>query len=150
MFATKVKRLPRRVLFALLLLSATQWNCLQTACPDELSPTGRGTILKSDGASWTPQASGTKWLLWDVWGTDASNVWAAGLGKVQKWEGTSWVAQPTSGQAFNSNVWAADVNHAWVVGGDGILTWNGVSWMVEADRKITNPLAGVWGVDATN
>jgi hypothetical protein len=47
----------------------------------------RGTILKWDGASFTPQVSGTSRALYAVWGTDANNAWAVGDGgTILKWK----------------------------------------------------------------
>lgn len=86
-----------------------------------------------------------------VWGTSASDVWAAGQnGAIVHYNGTSWssVSSPTS-QGLVS-VWAASASDVWAVGYSGaIVHYNGTSWS-NVPSGTTQDLFGIWGSSGTD
>jgi hypothetical protein len=110
-----------------------------------------GAILRWNGSTWLPQASGTTQNLLGIWGSDPSNIWAVGVGgAIVKWNGTSWTAQ-ASGTTLNlSAVWGTDASNVWAVGSSGvILKWNGTSWAAQTSGT-TQYLRGIWGSSASS
>ncbi len=71
--------------------------------------------------------------LWQVWGSDASNVWAVGgtkapSGVILKRSGTSW-SVAYSGATPLTGIWGSSASNIWAVGYAGtILKWNGSAW----------------------
>ena len=110
-----------------------------------------GTILKSNGTTWTSQTSNTAQAFNGVWGSSATSVWAVGDGgTIMKFNGTTWSAQ-SSGVTENLNaVWGSDASNVWAVGTSGtILKFNGTTWTPQTSNT-TQALNGVWGASATS
>lgn len=114
--------------------------------------TGRSTLLKWDGKSWTLQtdsALGT--FLLGIFGLDANNIWAVGdIDRIVKWDGLAWTPQKLgSSNSFNA-VWASDPSNVWVVGYDGeIRKWDGKVW-TRQPIDTHDKLVRVWGTDVNN
>jgi regulation of enolase protein 1 (concanavalin A-like superfamily) len=103
------------------------------------------------GIVYTTAVSGVTSTLRDVWGLDASNIWAVGDGGViLKWNGTAWSAQ-TSGITTNLlRVWGVDANNVWAVGNGGVIRkWNGTTWAAQTSGTAST-LRSVWGTAANN
>ncbi len=110
-----------------------------------------GVILKWNGATWLPQASGTTQNLLAVWGSDASNLWAVGVGGViVKYNGSSWSVQSSGTTQSLSAVWGSDASNVWAVGASGVIVkWNGSSWTAQASGSSAY-LRGIWGSDSSH
>ena len=112
---------------------------------------GNGTILHYDGASWTPQTSGTALALFGVWGVSGSDVFAVGQhGIVLHYDGTRWAVQPTQDTSRLAGVWGSSDRDVFAVGDDGtILHFDGTTWTRQM-RDTTLWLSGVWGSSGSN
>jgi hypothetical protein len=91
---------------------------------------GSGTIVRWNGVSWLPMASGTTRSLLAVWGTSATSAFSVGSGgTILRWDGTLW-APMTSGTTEDLyGVWGTSPTNAYAVGNGGtILRWDGASW----------------------
>jgi photosystem II stability/assembly factor-like uncharacterized protein len=113
---------------------------------------GAGAILYTSdgGTTWTAQTSGTTVALTNVWGTDATHVWATGVyGTILFYNGTTWTAQ-TSNTAWTLNgIWGTDATHVWAVGVSGtILFYDGTTWTTQTSGT-TNALQSVWGTNTS-
>lgn len=133
----------------------SQGNSLQAAWGSDANNIwvvgDRGTILKWNGGSWSPQISGTTQHLRGVWGSDANNVWAVGDGGVILWwNGGFWSLQSSYTTQDLNGVWGSKSNRVWVVGSNGtLLKWNGSAWSRQESGS-TQHLYGVWGSDSSN
>lgn len=104
------------------------------------------------GGSWVGQASGTENLLFGVWGSSGSDVFAVGeAGTILHYDGESWSTQssPTSDNLYA--VWGSGANDVFAVGGlvGTILHYNGETW-TQFVKDPTDSLFGVWGTSHTN
>lgn len=110
-----------------------------------------GTILKSNGTTWTAQTSNTAQALNGVWGSSATSVWAVGDGgTIVKFNGTTWSAQSSGVTESLNAVWGSDASNVWAVGAAGtILKFNGTTWTPQTSNT-TQALNGVWGTSATS
>ena len=104
------------------------------------------------GASWTGQTSGTENLLYGVWGSSASDVFAVGeAGAIVHDNGETWTAQlsPTSDNLYA--VWGSSPIDVFAVGGrvGTILHYDGATW-TEQTKDGTDSLFGVWGTSHSN
>ncbi|RLC95912.1 MAG: hypothetical protein DRI40_04605, partial [Chloroflexi bacterium] len=107
-----------------------------------------GTILYSNGSSWTSMTSGTAQALYGVWGSSPDNVFAVGTGgTVLRFEGDTW-SQMSSGTASALyGVWGSGADHVFAVGDSGtILHFDGDSWSDLTNATVTTKkLRGIWG-----
>ncbi len=79
------------------------------------------TILHYDGASWTPQDSGTSAHLYGVWGLGPSEVWTVGLhGTILALDECGWVPE-TSGTTQDLMAVVGDGGMIWAVGDGGVI-----------------------------
>lgn len=119
-----------------------------------------GAMLFYNGSSWVSQSSSLElpansgWLIYDIWGIDANNVWAvaggSGGGRVLKWNGSAWSAIHSSAAGLRS-LWVGSANNIWAVGDNGFVThFDGSTWTSHTAPTGTNTLLGVWGADANN
>src|SRR5215813_11752680 len=90
-------------------------------------------------------------LLFGVWGSGASDVWAVGWsGTILHWDGSAWTSVSSSTPTTLFGVWGSGASDVWAVGWAGtIVHWNGSAWAT-ASSGTTNPLWGVWGSGASD
>jgi hypothetical protein len=89
-----------------------------------------GTILRYDGAGWTPMSSGTTTSLAGVWGTSATNVFAAGgAGLLLHFDGAVWAPMTSGASTDLVAVWGTAADDVYALGlGGAILRYDGASW----------------------
>jgi hypothetical protein len=106
-----------------------------------------GTILRYNGASWNPEASGTTAHLRAVWGAGSSGpVFAVGDGgTIVINNGSSWSAQTSGTTQPLYAVWGASASDVFAIGGNGtIIHYNGTAWSAQTSGS-TQSLRGLWG-----
>jgi hypothetical protein len=99
------------------------------------------------GASWVGQSSATENLLYGVWGSSGSDVFAVGeAGTVVHYDGESWTTQDSRTSDNLYAVWGSGPTDVFAVGGlEGtILHYDGEIWTQFAKDR-TDSLFGVWG-----
>jgi hypothetical protein len=110
----------------------------------------------------TPDDQGNR----GMWGTAATNVYAANHTGLLRWNGTAWAHVPEARWRSLYDVWGASATDVWAVGDKGeMLRWNGTAWTLQrfdgtsvAAQPLGNfdtpaqsyTLRGVWGSSATN
>lgn len=100
----------------------------------------------------------TGWIVEDLWGSGADDVWAVGRGGLLlRWNGRAWSSQNSGPQvgapAFLAGC-SASPREAWVVGEQGsVLRWDGGAWRAVASgtradlRAVLCPAPGeIWAV----
>jgi hypothetical protein len=90
-------------------------------------------------------------LLHGVWGSGASDVWAAGgSGAILHWDGGAWTSVDSGTANLLLGVWGSGASDAWAVGFSGaILHWDGSAW-TSVSSGTSNDLFGVWGSEASD
>ena len=108
-----------------------------------------GTIIRSDGTTWTVMNSTTNLELNAVWGASANDVYAVGEGGViMHFDGTSWLPsylEPEGSPLWS--IWGSSASDVFVGGDDMILHWNGTEWetmILPIEARITS----IWGFSA--
>lgn len=93
-----------------------------------------------------PMASGTTALLYAVWGTSATNVYAVGSGgAILHFDGSSWASMASGTSSNLYAVWGSSATDVFAVGfGGTILHYDGSHWAPMAGGS-SGPLNGVWG-----
>jgi len=93
-----------------------------------------------------PMASGTTALLYAVWGTSATNVYAVGSGgAILHFDGSSWASMASGTSSNLYAVWGSSATDVFAVGfGGTILHYDGSLWAPMASGS-SGPLNGVWG-----
>jgi len=75
-----------------------------------------------DGTAWRIQFSGVVPDLIAVWGTSASDVFAAGVsGTLLHYDGTGWSRETSGTLATLTGVWGASGTDVFVVGASGLI-----------------------------
>jgi hypothetical protein len=98
-----------------------------------------GTVVKWDGSTWAPFASGTIDDLGAVWAFAADDVWIAGT-NAYHWNGTGW----TSGGACVAFWGDTPSDFFCVRGGVALAKWQGGKW-VDVGPINVSPIRGMWG-----
>jgi len=104
------------------------------------------------GASWIGQTSGTENLLYGVWGSSGSDVFAVGeAGTIVRYNGEAWTTQPSPTSDNLYAVWGSSPIDVFAVGGrvGTILHYDGETW-TEQTKDGTDSLFGVWGTSHSN
>lgn len=107
-----------------------------------------GIVLRYDGKTLKPMASGTSLTMQGVWGVSASAVFAVGGNAVIKYDGTQW-STLTVGDAKHDyrGVWGTSASNLYVVGRDGeakkalVRRYDGNAWtdvLIDSDAVLTN------------
>lgn len=93
-----------------------------------------------------PMASGTTALLYAVWGTSVTNVYAVGSGgAILHFNGSSWASMASGTTSNLYAVWGSSATDVFAVGfGGTILHYDGSHWASMASGS-SGPLNGVWG-----
>ncbi len=116
-----------------------------------------GTLLRWDGAAFTPEDSGTTEDLWGLWGSAPDDLWAVGgsgvapsLGVLLHRDASGWssVPLPTLSRANVHalfKVWGSGASDVWAVGQHGLLLhYDGTAWE-ERPTGTGEDLVAVWG-----
>lgn len=99
-----------------------------------------GLLYRWNGTTWTqvnrPGAAGP---VYDIFGLDASTIWAVAQNTVVRFDGTNWVLQAIPGGSFDlRGVHASATNNVWAVGiPNVILRYDGNVW-----TQLGSPLPG--------
>lgn len=109
-----------------------------------------------------PDAEGIRGL----WGSAASNVYAASHTGLLRWNGSAWAHVTDARWRSLHDVWGSAAANVWAVGDRGeMLRWNGTAWSLHrydgtsvAAQPLTSfdvparsyTLRGVWGSSASN
>lgn len=105
----------------------------------------------------TPDDQGNR----GVWGTSASNVYAANHTGLLRWDGTAWAHVADARWRSLYDVWGSSASNVWAVGDKGeMLRWDGAAWSLsryDGTSVTSQPLGshdppalqytlrGVWG-----
>jgi Macroglobulin domain MG4 len=111
-----------------------------------------GTVLRYNGSSWTPEASGTSAHLMAIWGTGANGtVFAVGDGgTIIVNHGTGWTAQSSGTTQPLYAVWGASASDVFAAGAGGIiLHYNGTAWSTQTSGT-TRTLRALWGTSGSS
>jgi hypothetical protein len=116
--------------------------------------------------AWTTMATPTDQGNRGIWGTSASNVYAANYTGLLRWNGTAWAYVPDILSRTMNDVWGSSASDVWAVGDKGeMVRWNGTAWTLHRydGTAVTQPamgnfdtpaksytLRGVWGSAANN
>ena len=95
--------------------------------------------------------SGTTNVLYGVWGSSATDVFAVGdSGTILHYDGSAWSAMSSGTTNDLAGVWGSSATDVFAVGAGGtILHYDGSAWSAMSSGT-TNDLAGVWGSSATD
>lgn len=114
-----------------------------------------GLLMRNPGSGWVTDASPTEELLWDVWGSSATDVFAVGSGlTVVHWDGAAWDTMDAGAEGCGCEsfygVWGSGPDDVWAVGDGGLIAhYDGVQWTA-ADTMPVAWLNGVWGSAAND
>lgn len=91
----------------------------------------------------------------DIWGSSASDVWAAGSGgRLLHWDGREWLETCHLTSASLARFWGFSSTDLWVTGNspEVLLHWNGLEWRKVQERSATTLVSGgyerLWANDA--
>lgn len=110
-----------------------------------------GVVMRFNGTQWAGANSpflGNN-LLYDIWGTDSSNVFVVGgAGTILRWNGTDW-NQTTVGTDTFVRVLGTAANNVFALSGSELYHFDGSDWtLVNATPAPTGFFADMW-FDAT-
>ncbi len=113
-------------------------------------------VLERSGSTWVKVATPGKGgilasnLLYAVWGTCASNVYAAGSGGVVlRYDGKKWYGLVSGATPDLNDVWGNGNKDVLAVGSGGhVLRYDGVQWAV-LNTPTTKDLNAVWGAGSS-
>jgi hypothetical protein len=89
-----------------------------------------GGIAHWNGTTWTQVTSPTTTTLQTIWGTSASNVYAAGAGVFLHYDGTTWALFPEQPpESLVVSIWGTGPNDLFVAGNEGLHRWDGTRWL---------------------
>lgn len=116
----------------------------------------QGSIFHYDGNRWASQNSGTNLVIWDVWGSSSTNVYAVAgddgagqIGAILHYDGTSWTTLGVQ-VPFLAAIWGTSENDIFAVGRNGtILHFDGTRWSQQASGT-TQLLWDVGGTSPNN
>ena len=75
-----------------------------------------------NGLSCAMMANSATYSLNDVWGTDATHVWAVGTaGTILRWDGSSWTPEASGTDASLNALWGKAAARVWIVGEHGVI-----------------------------
>jgi len=102
--------------------------------------------------AWSTMTSNSSASLHGLWGSSASDVYAAGSGgELLHYNGSSWSAVSLGTSAWLYDIWGLSASSVFVVGGSAtILYYNGSSWTTMSNPLGSEQLFGVWGTALNN
>jgi hypothetical protein len=108
------------------------------------SDRAEGLVLHFNGSSWSKLDIGAMPPLYAVWGSSATDVFAAGAeGKILHFDGQSWAAQTTTAPVFRG-LWGSSGSDVYAVGAaSSVWHYDGMTW-----SQVTVPAGdfyAIWG-----
>ncbi len=104
-------------------------------------------------STWNVLTSNTTNILYGVWGSSATNLYAVGGGGtiLHSSDGTTWAAQTSNTTNPLHGVWGSSATNLYAVGRGGTIlhSGDGTTWAAQTSN-IPNDLLGIWGSSATN
>ena len=122
----------------------------------QIFATGSGSILKSDGQTWSSTSDASFGALWGVWGSSATDVYATtAFGSTQEqvlhYDGAAWTAVSTSPAVGVYGVWGTSANDIYFVGDQGtFLHYDGNGGWTPIPTWTSSPLLGIWGSSSSD
>jgi hypothetical protein len=109
-----------------------------------------GGIAQWNGSTWTQvAASPTTTSLQTIWGTSATDVYAAGAGVFLHYDGVTWSTFPVQPpESLVVSIWGTGPNDLFVVGNEGLHRWDGMRWLPVATGS-DFALRGMGAIDDT-
>ena len=109
--------------------SHTIYNSWAASENDVWAATSQG-LLHYDGTAWSVSPGMTTGFFWGIWGTSASNVYAAGLsGRFFHFDGTAWSPVSVPVNASWYSIEGTSANDIWASGYQGALMhFDGTTW----------------------
>ena len=118
-----------------------------------------GTVLRSNGKTWTAMNTGVTGAVVDIWGSGASDVYAVTDKQVIHYDGKSWKKVPSMG---GSAVWGTGPDNVWIASDQTNAGWpktiGGVVYHFDGKSWSKLPMQGlkpgwfrdVWASDPKN
>ena len=111
---------------------------------------GSGLVLRWDGHGWIKQTiPSVEGALLDLWGLDASHIWAVGENMtILFWDGSTWELQDvmSSGKTSLNSIYGISEKNVLAVGESDtkglLIRWNGAKWTVE--KPVTAAADPIW------
>ena len=122
----------------------------------QIFATGSGTVLKSDGQTWSSTSDASFGTLWGVWGSSATDVYATTAfgstqGQVLHYDGAAWTAVSTPKSVGLYGVWGTSANDVYFVGDQGtLLHYDGNGGWKQISTWTGSPLLGIWGSSSSD
>jgi hypothetical protein len=118
-----------------------------------MAPGPAGTVLRYDGSSWSPLATGSPALLHAVWGSSPADVWAGGTGgTLLHYDGTAWTPVPSGTSGTVRRIWGTSAALVFAVAdessGSQVLRYDGAAW--QTVHASVNRLWSIHGRTATD
>ena len=102
----------------------------------------RSVPISVPGPAWSAMDSGTEAVLWDVWGSSPTDVFAVGQGGVFHYDGTGWSRMQTGSVIFLAGVWGNSATDVFAVGGaftqEGLYSGAIIHYNGRPDRSYFN------------
>jgi hypothetical protein len=118
---------------------------------------GRGADVENDGSpdddispEWTAMNSGTDEILFSVWGSSATDVYAVGsAGSVLRYDGDAWTIAVSAPECWFVSVWGSCSTDVFVSGYSNTscctFHYDGASWSPVSQAPEACPAGIVWG-----
>ncbi len=96
------------------------------------------------GSDWTVHPIDNTFTIHQIWGLDASHVYAAGEeGVISMFDGHSWVSMPTGTNLWLHGIWGQSPIDLYTAGFNddgeaGILHWDGVAWNAVLEESFSS------------
>jgi hypothetical protein len=106
-----------------------------------------GTAVHWDGMQWTAAIGGVAAPIFAVWGSDATNVWTAGVGgNIRRRVGSNWVAENSGTTSpLYQGMWGSGPDDVWAAGWRGTIVHRDANGWTVAPALTTKDLWGLWG-----
>lgn len=139
----------RATLPSLLVSIETSMNLVYAAGPGAAWAFGGSitTPIKWNGNTWELDTLSLTMLPTTLWGSGASNVFAAGNGEMARWDGTSW-SKTGMLTAMVHTVAGSSATDVWAGGNGVVYRWNGSAW--GAAMNVTGAIGGIQRIVATS
>jgi hypothetical protein len=109
----------------------------------------RGFISHYDGTSWSNVPTGANQVLFAVWASSPSDVWAVGIDGTFHYNGTSWAPVTNLSGEF-MGLSGTSQSDVWAVGRGGPSHYDGTSWSGATQESAFPEIAiGVWASSRT-
>lgn len=105
-------------------------------------------ITQAQAQSWQPMTSGTTVILYGVWGSSATDVFAVGdMSTILHYDGMSWAPMAAGTEYLFACVWGSSATDVFAGGTNGaILHYNGTAWALMASSAPAGTrIESIWG-----